>query len=118
MVEAENVRVQRETAERIGARTVRRVARDRMADAGEMHANLISSSGLEPNLEERVARTGADDAPVRHRGPSASGIARLAHAPGDVVEEPAPRRARRLRGAPLDQREVRPLDGVRRELRL
>ena len=55
---------------------------------------------------------------MRHRGPSASGITRLAHAAGCIVEEPTPHRARRLRGTALHHREVRPLDRVRRELRL
>jgi hypothetical protein len=52
VVEAEHVRVQREAAYGVGRAAVRLIARDRMAEPGEMHADLIAPPGLEPYLEE------------------------------------------------------------------
>ena len=56
VIEAEDVRMQCEAAERIGRRAVHAVAGDRMPDAREMHADLVAPPRLEAHLQQRVPR--------------------------------------------------------------
>ena len=65
-----------------------------------------------------MTRSRAEHAPAGDGGAPGSGSVRLAHAAWCVVEEPAHDRALGSRERSLDDRQVRPLDGVRRELRL
>src|SRR5207247_977375 len=118
MVEAEHVRVECRPAEGIGAAAVRGVAGDRMPEPGEVHADLVPPPGLELHLEQGVALAGTEHAPARDGSAPPPGSAGLAYAAGRIVDEPALDRARGPRRPALDDREVRPLDGVRRELPL
>ena len=53
----EAIRVQELPLEpQIAFDAVQRVPGDRKVDRGEMHADLVRAAGLEPDVEERVAR--------------------------------------------------------------
>src|SRR6058998_1657906 len=89
MVEAQHVRVEREPAERIRSTAVRDVAGDRVPEPREVDADLVPAPGLEPHLEQGVARGRAEQTPVRDRRAAAPWVARLTHLAGRIVEEPA-----------------------------
>src|SRR5205823_1782205 len=78
----------------------------------------IPPPGLEPHLEQGGARGGAHHAPVRDRRAAAPRVARLTHAAGRIVEQPAGDGARGPCEPALHHCQVRPLDGVRGELSL
>src|SRR5262245_52921932 len=110
--------MQGEPPDRVRAAAVGRVADDRMAEAGEMDPDLVPPAGLQTDLEERVSSARTDHLPVGDGGAPALEVARLTYPAGCVVEEPARDGARGAGNSALDHRQVRPLDGVRRELRL
>src|SRR5438270_11894270 len=66
MRESEKLRVQTETAERIGDGAVKLVTHHRMTRLGKMRANLIFSPGLQRDFEHRVRRRDGDCTVVRH----------------------------------------------------
>src|SRR5437763_17045103 len=57
---------------------VDRIACDRQVDGGEVDADLMRSSGLEPDVQERVARQQLDELEVRDRVPRRVGVERVA----------------------------------------
>ena len=59
--------MQRETSDRIFRAAVELIAEDRMSRLGEMRADLVLASGLELDLEHRIARVRFDRAVVRDR---------------------------------------------------
>ena len=67
------------------------IARDRMAQRGQVHADLVGAPRLQPHLQQREAREPFPHAPARHRAPPlpwrAHGHARgpLAHGPAQLV---------------------------------
>src|SRR5262245_53044747 len=94
MVEAEDVRVQGEPAERIRPGPVGGVAGDGVAEPGEMDADLVAAPRFEPDLEQRVVRPRAQHPPARDRRPPVPRTAGFPHPARSVVEKPAPDRAR------------------------
>src|SRR5438105_10693338 len=119
MYEAELPRVQGEPADRIlAARSVHRVAHDRMSRFGKVDPDLISAAGLERDLQHGVARTCCQRAVVRDRLLALSRIRRAFHAKGTILSQVRPEGARWLGELAVDDRDVNALDVMRREKRL
>src|SRR5215213_4614435 len=110
----------------VTANAVHRVARDRQADRPEVDADLVRSSGLEVDGEERVRRKQLAQLEVRHGVAGRVGVERLARAVATVAADrrldPSPPRTRpaphqrqvlALDLAPTEQRLKAALHGIR-----
>src|SRR5262249_9100878 len=118
MVDAKHVRMEAKAPQGVRLGAIEMVAGDGMADARELDANLVAPAGVDLHLEKRVAHTPVADAPMSDRGTSLLRIAGFANAARTLFDQPAADRPGRRLGAPLDDREVRPVDGVLGELPL
>src|SRR5512146_3313561 len=83
-------RVQREPPRRIGLRPVLAIAGDRMAERGQLHADLVAAPGFERALEQRSIALRAQDAVVRGRQLAALRDATNYHRL--ALEQPVPER--------------------------
>jgi len=103
MLKSQFARVQREAPRRIAVRAVLAVAGDRMAERGQLHADLIPAPGFERELEQRSVSFCAQHAIMRDRQ-----LAHLLRATDDpanhqrlVFDKPIPERPpARLRRPP------------------
>jgi len=92
-----------------------RVAEQRMADRGHVHAHLMRAPGFEPALDQRRVAELAQLAPMRHRAPTAGDDRDLLA----VDRRPRERRVDRALQQPRharDDRLVPPIDRMRLEL--
>ena len=113
--QAEPAGVERHPSERVRPTPVLAVAGDRMAQVGELDADLMAASGAERQREDRRVAAPRAHLIVRDR--------RLARRPradpqGAILREPALERAARRADAPLHHRDVLALGRPRLELRL
>ena len=119
MVKAKRLGVQRLAVEgdrerRNVAGTIDRLANDRVADFGQMDANLVSSPGLEPTGKPGgEPPVGVDCFVVGDGGDPLAGPSRDAAAAVAAIGDQAKvDRAGRRRDPPLDNRQVEPFDRV------
>src|SRR5262249_39980457 len=91
MEEAEPGRVEAEAADRVARAAVEAVADDRMAQLGELDAELVAPSGPEAQLEERRVGPACHHPVVRDGGPAGLGVA--PDAQPLVLDEPGGQRA-------------------------
>jgi hypothetical protein len=102
--------VEAEPAQGVGGRAVALVARDRMAHARELHADLVLAPGLELELEEAVIGAGREELPRRARSLGAPLVRRrLAHPARAGRREPGIEAARAAADPALDEGDVAPL---------
>jgi hypothetical protein len=115
MGEAEPARVQAETVVTARAASVRHVADDRMTHRRQLHADLVSASGAEVEVEDGPVASALPHAvPGDRQPPRLPGT----HAEVAVLGETALERAFLLAHAPFDHRHVDALDVAGLELRL
>src|SRR2546428_11189327 len=118
MREAEQFRVQTEAAEGIDGAAIERVADDRMFGFGKMRPNLILTAGLESDFQHRIVRRSRDRA-VTGDGELRVGMRIDAlHLEILALEQMRSNRSGRRFDRAFDDRDVKTIDGVGRELLL
>src|SRR5262249_50143142 len=104
MEEAEPGRVEAEAAERVARAAVEAIADDRMAQLGELDAELVAPPGPEAQLEERRVGPARHHPVVGDGGPAGVGVAPSAKPL--ILDEPAGQRAGVVADPALDDGRV------------
>src|SRR5262245_23198304 len=118
MEEGQSGGVKTEAAEGVLAGAIGAVAEDRVAERGELGADLSPTAGDEGELQERRRVAALEHMVVGNRLTAGGGTASRAHAQRPVFVKPRSKPALSLAHRTLDEGQIAPLDASCLELTL